>query len=120
MHPVRLSSKVAPSKKPVPAHFDALNVEPVMKEMPGDDGMTVKVFRLDAEQQIAVPAIEGNVGNAVIAVNGSLCHADDWLEPWSLIWVGHTGIAPVFAAGAEGMVAVFPVRENWMQTMAAA
>ena len=116
----RVSSKVVLSIPPVMAHLEAPTVETVMEEKPGDDGMTVKVFRLGAGQQVAAPATEGTGGYYIIVINGSLLHAGENFEAWSLIWVGHEDAPPQLSAGeagAEVMVAIFPVRDDWMQAL---
>ncbi len=114
----RVSTKITLSIPPVMSHLAEPVIETVMEEKPGDDGMTVKIFRLGADMSIPAPDTAGTGGYYVIVMNGSLEFDGQSLPPWSLIFVGHEDAAPLLQAGHEGleaMVAVFPVRDEWMQ-----
>ncbi|WP_354532449.1 hypothetical protein [Pseudorhizobium tarimense] len=116
----RVSSKVVLSIPPVMAHLEKPVVETVMEEMPGDEGMTVKVIRLGAEQSVDGPATEGTGGYFIIVMNGSVLHEGKEYEPWSLIWVAHTDAPIKLEAGSKGaevMASVFPVWDDWMREL---
>ena len=113
----RVTAPVVLSIPPVMAHLEAPQVETVMPEKEGDDGMTVKVFRLGAGQRISAPDTAGTGGYYLIVMNGSILHEGAEYEPWSLIWVSHEDAAPMLSAGeggAEVMASVFPVWDEWM------
>lgn len=114
----RVSSQVGLSIPPVLAHLEEPVVETVMEEKAGDDGMTVKVFRLGAQIEVPAPDTAGTGGYYLIVMNGSITLDDEEYEPWSLIWVSHEDKAPLLKAndlGAEVLITVFPVWDEWMQ-----
>ncbi|MCI5078267.1 hypothetical protein [Oricola sp.] len=116
----RVSSQVTLSIPPVLQHLEEPAVETVMEEKLGDDGMTVKVFRLGGGMTVSAPTTEGTGGYYIVVMNGSLIHDGHEFEPWSLIWVSHEEAAPVLAAGScglEAMVAVFPAWDDWMSEL---
>ena len=116
----RVSLKVVLSIPPVMANLEAPVVETVMDEKEGDDGMTVKVIRLRAEQQIDAPDTQGTGDYFVLAMNGAMVIDGDSYEPWSLVSVGHEDPAPRLSAGPEGaeiMVTVFPVWDDWTREL---
>lgn len=114
----RVSTQVGLSIPPVLAHLEEPIVETVMEEKAGDDGMTVKVFRLGAQMEMPAPSTEDTGGYYIVVVNGSIEHQGEAFEPWSLIWVSHEDEAPLLKAGdlgAEVLTTVFPVWDEWMQ-----
>ncbi|WP_180899712.1 hypothetical protein [Martelella soudanensis] len=114
----RVSEKVVLSIPPVLEHREEVTTETVMPEKPGDDGMTVKVYRMGSGMETRAPDTDGTGGYFVIVMNGSLIHDGAEYEPWSLLWVSKTEAAPVLKAGEKGleaMVTVFPVWDEWMQ-----
>ncbi|MTH61542.1 hypothetical protein [Paracoccus litorisediminis] len=113
-----VSSPVTLSIPPVMQHRAAPEIETVMEERPDSDGMTVKVYRLGASQEISAPETAGTGGYYIIVMNGALIHDGETLKPWSLLFVRHDEPAPVLRAdieGAEVMVAVFPLQDDWMR-----
>jgi len=116
----RVSSHVVLSIPPVLAHIEAPVVQTVMEEKEGDDGMTVKVIRLGADKETPAPATSNTGGYFIIVMNGSINHAGELYEPWSLLWVGHEETPPILKAatlGAEIMIAIFPRRDEWMNAL---
>jgi hypothetical protein len=114
----RVSSPITLSIPPVLAHIEAPVIETIMEEKEGDEGMAVKVIRLGANMDTPAPAIEGTGGYYIIVMNGAIEHEKETFEPWSLIWVGHDDAAPMLKAGEKGaeiMIAIFPVRDEWMR-----
>ncbi|MFN7091375.1 MAG: hypothetical protein ACK4P4_12545 [Allorhizobium sp.] len=114
----RVSSAVTLSIPPVLKHLEEVKVETVMEEKLGDEGMTVKVYRMGAGHETPAPLTEGTGGYYIIVMNGSLIIAGTELRPWSLLFVRHTDAPPMMKAGEEGleaMVSVFPVQDEWMQ-----
>lgn len=116
----RVSSTVTLSIPPVLKAMEAPVVETVMEEKPGDDGMTVQVYRLGAGMQTSAPDTTGTGGYYIIVMNGGLVHDGQELKPWSLIFVRHDEVPPVLQAGEDGvevMTAIFPEQDEWMRLL---
>lgn len=116
----RVSSQVVLSIPPVLAHIEAPIIETVMEEKEGDDGMTATVYRLGAHMACSAPDPRSTGGYFIIVMNGSLQHAGEAYEPWSLVWVSQDDNAPTLLAGDKGvevLVSVFPTRDEWMRSL---
>jgi hypothetical protein len=118
----RVSSPVILSIDPVLQNRDAVTVESVMPEEPGDDGMGVKVIRLGSGMSTVAPDPGEGGGQYLIVLNGSLHFEGRVYRPFSLVWVAATEAAPVLQAGEEGlelMVTRYAREDEWMQSIQA-
>ncbi len=116
----RVSTPITLSIPPVLRHREAIEIETVMEQKPGDDGMTAKVYRMGSGARTMAPATTGNGGYYVIVMNGSLECGKERLLPWSLLFVPAGDHAPELVAGDEGLevlVTIFPEEDEWMQAL---
>ena len=116
----RVSSPITISIPPVLSHLAEPVIETVMPEKPGDDGMTVKVYRLGNGMAVSAPDTVGTGGYYILVMNGGLQHEGETLRPWSLVFVAAGEPVPVLQAcedGLEALIAVFPVEDSWMQKL---
>lgn len=116
----RTSEPVTLSIEPVMEHLEEVRIESIFEEKPGDEGMSVFVYRMGRGLTVQGPPTEGTGGYYIIVMNGSLALPDQMLGPWSLIFVAPGEAAAQIEAGehgAEVMVTVFPSRDPWMQTL---
>lgn len=118
----RTSSQIVLSIPPVMRHRAAVEIETVMEEKPGDEGMTSKVYRFGSGMRARAPETAGTGGYYVIVMNGGLVSNEEVLGPWSLLFVGPDEPAPELVAcdeGLEALVTVFPVQDEWMRELGA-
>ena len=119
----RVSTPITLSIDPVLRHLAEPSIETVMEEKPGDDGMTVKIFRLGSGMAAPAPDTAGTGGYYIVVMNGGLEINGETLRPWSLLFVTMDDDPPMLTAGVEGvevLIAVFPVQDPWMQQLGVA
>lgn len=114
----RMSQPLVLSIPPVLQHRDEVSVDCVFEAKPGDEGLTALVYRLGSGMQAQMPETAGAGGYYVVVLNGAIEVNGTCLPPCSVLFVRQGEEAPLLQAapeGAELLVTVFPVPDQWMQ-----